>query len=123
MYICICIYVYTYRICSIYSPYIEDLIIFLALYIVLTSEGILGAVSSGGLKLSALPCFRDFGPVQVSALSCLRDDCFCWASLDPLSLLKRCFIATPGTALDLSDPPWGVYSLVRRLVRAILRFS
>ena len=92
--------------------YVEDLIIFLALYIVLTSAGILGAVSSGGLKLSALPCFRDFGPVQVSVLSCLRDSCF-----------KRLFRATPGAPLDRSDHPWGVYSPVRRLVRAILWFS
>ena len=95
---------------------------FLALYIVLTSERILGAVSSGGLKLSALPCFRDFGPVQVSVLSCLRDYCFCWASLDPFSFLKRFFMTIPGAPLDLSDPPWGVYSLVRRRFRAILRF-
>ena len=51
----------------------EDLIIFLAIYIVLTSDWILFAVISGALKLSALPCFRDVGPVQVSALSCLRD--------------------------------------------------
>ena len=79
---------------------------------ILTSEGILGPVSSGGLKLSALPCFRDFGPVQVSVLSCLLDSCF-----------KRLFRVTPGAPLDLSDHPWGVYSLVRRLVKAILWFS
>ena len=51
----------------------EDLIIFLTIYIILTSEWIQFAVICGSLKLSALPCFRDFGPVQVSALSCLRD--------------------------------------------------
>ena len=85
----------------------KNLIIFLAIYIILTSDWVLFPVSCGALKLSALPCFRDFGPVQVSALPSLPDYRFCWASLDPSSLPIRLLMATPGARLDLPDASLG----------------